>query len=124
MSSDENRRYYTAHLRFTLQIRIGNVVSEVCQEEFSGYLQELETLRDFVSFADEFYDISVGSVTPFMWSVSFSCKGELPVWIDDPVTYAIAYMKNKFGYAATTVYMGLDPVSFVLEDVVGMEYEH
>ncbi len=123
MDSQPNGRYYTAQLRFTLQIRVGNVLSNFAQEEFTEYLQDHETLREFVTFADEFGDVSVGTVSPLSWVVSFSCKGELPVWIDDPVMYAISFMKNKFSYAATEVYMGLEPVSFVLVDVTGLDYD-
>jgi hypothetical protein len=123
MDSQSNGRYYTAQLRFTLQIRVGYVLSNFAQEEFSAYLQDHETLREFVTFADEFSDVSVGTDLPSLWTVSFSCRGELPIWIDDPVMYATSFMKNKFSYAATEVYMGLEPVSFVLADVSGLDYD-
>jgi len=123
MSSTSNGQYSNVHLRFTLQIRIVNILSSDAEEEFSAYLHEPEALQMFVTFADEFSDVSIGIVDKFLWTVSFSCKGELPVWIDDPVSYATSIMKHKFSYSAAEIYMDVDPIRFVLVDVIGMEYE-
>lgn len=104
------------HNRITITIKTDKV-SDWAREEFCEYLKELSTLKDFVWCAGTIESVDVMQIEPELIQLDFTFSGYIYDWMDSHEDDLIESIQRKYGTTHTEIYMGIEPIRFIVTDI-------